>query len=238
MSEIQQVGPRAKHRVMIAVPSGDHVCTGFAHDLAQMVGQTVFNNPEIELRLVFNKGTLLQSQRTGLVYDALTNDCTHILWLDSDMRFPTHTIRDLIAWGQPIVGCNYATRRFPIKPTAMLDRETKLRLYTEPDSTGLVEVLGLGFGCVLMDLDVFRYVPQPWFNVEWHEDHFKGEDLYFCDKVRNSGIPVLVDQGLSQHIRHEGSWDYSHDHALAQRAEIQVKEAAPSADLELHDSPK
>ena len=44
---------------------------------------------------------------------ALAVDATHILWLDSDMRFPADTLGRLLARNRDIVGANYCARRFP-----------------------------------------------------------------------------------------------------------------------------
>lgn len=229
-------------KVLIAVPSGDQVAAGFAHDLAHLMAATALNAPGVNLRLAFNHGTLLPSMRTRLVYDAIAQKCSHILWLDSDMRFPPWALVQLLSHREPVVGCNYPTRRHPLRPTAFKDIEKPgERLYTEPGAAGLEAVAGIGFGCALIDVDVFTFLPQPWFNVEWFEKEtpagieggFIGEDLFFCNKLRTAQIPVLVDQDLSQHIRHVGSWDYSHDHALVQRDAMHAE--GPARDLQLHD---
>jgi hypothetical protein len=238
MSEVEQpTMPLAPIRVMIASPCGDQVSAGYAHDLAMLVGGTAFNRPDIEVRIAMEKGTLLPAMRTRLVYDALQHNCTHIMFIDSDMRFPPYLLGELLRHGEPIVGVNYIARRFPLRPTAFTSLDPIEPLWTEPESTGLVSVASIGFGAVLIDLDIFRYMPQPWFNVEWVEKllgerktgTFQGEDVYFCAKCVNAGVNVLVDQALSQHIQHEGSWEYSHDHALAQRDAIQFAKAQENA---------
>lgn len=242
------VAPAAP-KVLIAIPSGDSVKAGFANDLAHLMGTTLGSPVEISIRLTFNKGTLLPSQRTGLVYEAIQHGCTHILWLDSDMRFPPWTLLHLLQHEKPIVAANYVTRRAPIRPVTMKtmgDDRTNAdaeRCYTTPESSGLEAVAGIGMGCVLMEVEVFHYVPQPWFLLEWRElttaagiaSGYVSEDLYFCDKLRTAQIPVLVDHDLSKHIRHEGSWDYSHDHALVQRDAVHAE--SPARDLRLDDPP-
>lgn len=236
--------PRNDLRVMIAVASDDHVCAGFAHDLAMLVGATGFNRPDVELRLTFTKGSVLSALREDLVMDALGQDVTHICFIDSDMRFPPDALNRLLNHGEPAVGANYITRRFPLRPTAFVaEREV---LWTEQGSHGLVEVERMGLGFALLDMNIFKYLPQPWFPIHFVEKKigekmyrwYSGEDFGFYDKLRTTGVKVLVDQDLSQHIRHEGSWEYSHEHALAQRDAIQYAEALNAGDRNhgLHDA--
>jgi hypothetical protein len=236
---------RAPYYVVIAIPCGDQVDAGFAYDLATLTGSMAFNRRDVDLHIEMNKGTLLPSQRTGLVYAALALNATHILFLDSDMRFPPNLLHEMLEAKSPVVGVNYATRRFPIRPTAFLDELGEKRLYTTDESTGLVKVASMGLGATLIDMDVFRFVPQPWFPIEHYtkalpdgrEGHFfVGEDINFFNKLRTAGIDVLVHQDLSKHIRHGGSWEYSHDHALVQREEVQSAEVASGPDHVVRDA--
>lgn len=241
---------KATASVVIAVPCGDDVKAGMAHDLAVMLGQTVFNRPDIQITLRMDKGTLLPSQRSTLVREALGTGATHILFLDSDMRFPPETMVGLLARKVPIVAANYVTRRFPIQPVAFKSLDDDVvslesnRVWTEKDSTGLQSVGAIGMGVMLIDLDVFRYLEEPWFNIDWiardpegkKASGFRGEDMHFCDLARKAGIEVLVDHDLSQYVRHVGAWDYAHDHALTQRDAIEYAEAC-ARDNQLLNTP-
>jgi hypothetical protein len=71
----------------ILVPTRDFVNSGFAFDLARMVGYTI-GTTENRVVIYTSSGTLLSSQRQDLARDAIDAGCTHTLWLDSDMRFP------------------------------------------------------------------------------------------------------------------------------------------------------
>lgn len=247
MSELVQSAHqvKAKDYVFIAIPCGDQVSAGFAYDLAMLTGSMMFNRPDVDLHVEMNKGTLLPTQRTRLVYAAMAAGATHVLFLDSDMRFPPDTLHRLLQHKLPVVGANYATRRFPIRPTTFLDPKGEQRLFTDPESTGLVKVASMGLGVTLIDTDVFRFVPQPWFPIEHVMEqgpegmvgcYFVGEDISFFNKLRTAGIDVLVDQDVSKHIRHEGSWEYSHAHALVQREEVQA-EVGSGPDHVVHDAP-
>jgi len=162
---------------------------------------------------------------------ALKHDYNFILFLDSDMRFPRNTLLRLLARNEVIVGANYSTRANPVKPVTFRDDEDPDgRVYTEADSVGLEEVASVGFGCVLIDLDVFRALSRPWFNFEWDPKarNFTGEDVFFCRRARKElGQKVFIDHDLSHEIKHVGEWEYTLEHARELRDSAAPQQAAP-----------
>lgn len=213
-------------RVAVCLPAQDQVQTGFAYDLARLFGFTAARFiPNIvgQMHILISEGTLIAPQRANLVERAIERDCTHILWLDTDMRFPKDTLIRLLRQDEPIVGANYSSRRLPPKPTALTAIESEngegVPLYTEPESSGIVSVEALGMGVMLTHVDVFRKLPLPWFEITYieREGDYMGEDIYFCQKVRAAGYEVFVDQELSKQVSHVGSWEFEHDHTLAAR---------------------
>ena len=79
----------------ILVPTRDFVNSGFAVDLARLVGFTVGTSNH-KVVIYTSSGTLLSAQRQDLARDAVEAKCTHTLWLDSDMRFPKDSIIRLL----------------------------------------------------------------------------------------------------------------------------------------------
>jgi hypothetical protein len=218
---------RPKIRVAVSVPAQDEMKSGFAYDLARMMTATAHQRHEIELRLHFVRDTLLPRARHDLVAMALTTGCTHILFLDSDMRFPKDTLVRLLAHEEPIVGVNYTRRRPPFEPTAS-DAELK-PVYVEPGVEGLVPVVHMGLGVTLIDLDLFRQIPGPWFQIAHLAESGKyvGEDVYFMTLVREHGLSALVDNTLSREVTHLGEMEYSSDHSLDLRELARRNEEAP-----------
>lgn len=217
-------------RVLVGVPCHDLVAAPFAFDLASMCSATVVARKDIDLRLSTWQGTVIHAARRNLVKRALETDCTHILFLDSDMRFPRNTLVRLLSHGVPIVGANYSTRGTPSIPVSFRSSEnSKDRVYTEPDSTGLEAVDGTGFGVMLIDMEVFRALPQPWFSFEWKTpSHMVGEDLYFSRKARAElGLDTLIDHDLSKEVKHVGTHEYGIEDALASRELAAQADATP-----------
>ena len=205
-------------RVAICVPAQDFCAVGFAHDLARLAGFMGSTRPDVTVMLFTSRGTIIPQQRTELVKYALQADATHILWLDSDMRFPKETMNRLLAHNESIVGANYSTRRPPITPTAA--HPNNVHEYTTPESTGLVEVTRMGMGCMLVNMDVYKKMTAPWFALGYvpSANDFVGEDVFFCQKATATGFPVLVDHDLSKEIIHLGEFPYQFTHPLLARA--------------------
>lgn len=217
MSEIKTAQPKKPFRVAVSIPSGDDVKMSFAYDLSNLMCATAITRDDVELRLHNCKGTILHKSREELVFMALEHDYTHIMWLDSDMRFPRNALLRLLARDTYIIGANYPTRRWPCRPVTFADDEdASKRVYTEEGADGVEEVASIGLGCALIDLDVFRALPRPWFAMPWDEKsrHFIGEDVYFCRAARQHlGVPILIDHALSQEVAHVGEWEFRLSHA-------------------------
>lgn len=216
--------------VSICIPARDEVATGFAHDLAIMSARWYAAAPvgaSFNVHIV--NGTLIADQRAKLARMALTSGADYALYLDSDMRFPPYLLEKLVAHGKDIVACNYATRRLPVKTVAFSDFATLKCIYSH-DRTGLEEVDAIGMGAMLVKTEVFRKLPQPWFNVSYLPSGgmYVGEDIYFCKLAQAHGFKVFVDHDLSKDVKHIGKMEFTHDHAEACRADIpsDVDEAA------------
>jgi len=196
--------------------------TSFAYDLARAMS---FHTATTDDRVLLytSHGTLIASQRMELARQALEEKADYLLWLDSDMRFPKETIGHLILRDKPIVAANYATRRMPVKPVAMMDNNGEIgRVYTAPDSEGLQPVDYIGMGVMMVKREVFEKVEAPWFAIPYSTigNHYIGEDVFFCRKAREAGYEVLVDHDLSHQVKHIGTFEYSHEGAWAMKEQV------------------
>ena len=205
-------------KVAICVPCRDTVMTGFAFDLAKLCAyEGVTRCAKGGSLMIYQvPGTMIFNQRERLAEEALKDGADAILWVDSDMRFPKDALEILLSRDLPIVGVNATTRRFPVKPTALdIDPETNdLVKVNSKGKTGLEQVMGVGFGMVLIKKEVFQAAQKPWF---WFEQTDKGgtigEDIYFCAKAFDVGYQTVIDHDLSMHIRHIGTYEYGWDDA-------------------------
>lgn len=221
---LEQAADRPPLNILIAVPTNGRVHSAFAYDLAQLMGAaggTLIARDIAEVHLSLSEGTLIQAQRSDLVRNAIARHCTHILWLDSDMRFPVDLLHRFLSHRVPFVAANYSTRRLPeIQPTAYKSLLSRERLFTTETSTGLEEAEAVGFGAALVSVDLYRRLSQPWYDIPWSEDikGWVGEDIYFCRRVREElGEKILIDHDISKYVAHCGEMEFRPLHAVAYR---------------------
>ena len=91
-------------RVAVCVPVRDYVTAAFSFSLAMLLKKCGEAGLKTTLHMVM--GSEIASQRQQLALEALKTDCTHILWLDSDMRFPADILNNLLSHKRDIVACN------------------------------------------------------------------------------------------------------------------------------------
>lgn len=208
-------------KIGICVPARDQVETGFSFDFAKLVGYDTFNRcAKFEghsLHIYTMAGTLIFDQREKLAAEALKEGCDYIVFIDSDMRFPSDLIEVLLSRDVPIVGVNAVTRRHPVTPTAKVltkeevDGKTVYR-WSNIDSRGkkgIEEVTSIGFGACMIKKEVFEALPRPWFDAGWGPTGVVGEDVHFCVKAGDHGFATHVDHELSMFIKHIGIHEYS-----------------------------
>ena len=194
-------------KLSILVPTRDMVHTHFAFSLSQLYKTT---SDVIDTYLFFDSSSILLNQREKLIEEAKLINSDYVLWLDSDMVLPSTTAIRLLEHNQDIVGCNYLKRTKPLKPVAYKnigDWDSFLPLTIEEN---LVEVEGVGMGCILMKTEIFNKIRKPYFEFTYNEksDDWLGEDFNLLKKLRMVGYKVYIDTLLSSEIKHMGLYAY------------------------------
>lgn len=194
-------------KLSILVPTRDMVHTHFAFSLSQLYKTT---SDVIDTYLFFDSSSILLNQREKLIEEAKLINSDYVLWLDSDMVLPSTTAIRLLEHNQDIVGCNYLKRTKPLKPVAYKnigDWDSFLPLTIEEN---LVEVEGVGMGCILMKTEIFNKIRKPYFEFTYNEksDDWLGEDFNLLKKLREVGYKVYIDTLLSSEIKHMGLYAY------------------------------
>lgn len=198
--------------VGIVVPSGTTVHAHMAMSLARLVGHSLCC--QIPVILYNPQSSLVQRGCYMGTMEALADDCTHILFLDSDMVVPENTLTRLLEHDQEVVGAVYPTRAKPLQVAA---HQTEDRRWTSWELQEIAKGtkgggLTLGYkmpaGCLLVRSTVFDQLDQPWWDVVWSEalQDYVGEDYTFCDKLRAARIPFFIDTRLSAEIQHIGAF--------------------------------
>lgn len=139
-----------------------------------------------------------------------TNVYSHILFVDEDQLLPLNCIMFLINLNLQSVGLNY------VKKNPMLE---SIATAIEPDSRDVWRnqsisaedpkdlvprhVNCLGLGALLVDVEVFRKVPGPWFAFQTEKLSngssgrlMLGEDSHFCRAMLLQGIKTYIIPGM------------------------------------------
>lgn len=215
-------------KLRICIPSLDMVHMDFSMDLVNLIGHLFANPPpDFEgLQVSNERGSLVHMTREFMLTNAIQSESTHILFLDSDMRFPSDTVHRLLAHDLDVVCCNYGQRACPVySNTVGLDGRHVL---TSNESTGLEEILSAGFGVMLIKASALAEIPRPYFDTMWTEKEdgytMVGEDVFFCRKLGHHGIKICVDHDLSKEIGHIGQFVYTNQMAVETVEEAKSRE--------------
>lgn len=190
-------------KTMIAIPCLDNVPSLFMEKL---------------LALKRLPDTLIVTSRSSLIYDsrnllcqmAMDKGIERILWLDSDMTFDPDLMKRLSAdldAGCRMVSALCFTRKNPIKPVIYSETgykecddgsgrfntfSTCIEDYPKDE---LFEVKGIGFAATMMDVMVIKQVYDR-FGSPFSPINGFGEDLSFCRKCDELGIPMHCDSRI------------------------------------------
>lgn len=196
-------------KVAVCLSSNGMVHAAFTSSLVAMLAcateDSVLLNAESALNFINREGATGAARSIG---------CSHVLFLDSDMTFPPHTIDRLLDADRDIVGCRYPRR---VAPFAVLGRMLGAR------DGDYQEAIELPSGCLMIRTSVFDKLRAPYFrcpaieHVGYTTPELEGfdltgyeaptcmsEDYYFCQAARRAGFKVWADNALSLEIGHIG----------------------------------
>lgn len=143
----------------------------------------------------------IHEMRNNLCLRAMDLHCTHLLFLDADMRYPVDLIPRILQHEKEILGALCFKRWPPFCPTLYEGDEYNLTLMEEYEE-GLIEVTATGTACLLIDLQVLENIPFPWFEFSTGvRGETVGEDIGFCYKARDAGYKIHVDTTIkTEHL--------------------------------------
>lgn len=142
----------------------------------------------------------LDEKRNKCVRAFLDTDCTHLLFWDSDTVGAPGVIIELLKANKPVIAAVVYRKGGDHAPVFGYWQEDT-RMYRVPvpfDYNKILEVDIVGTGFVLIKREVFEQLEEPWF--QCYEKGNAWEDIYFCLKCKDAGIPIHVHTGL--HLGH------------------------------------
>lgn len=156
------------------------------------------NKSKYELDIILaENGYTIAENRNYLAVQALNKKCAYILMIDDDMTFEPSLIDDLISNKKDIIGVAYHPRTDMQGKLKFLDEThyIKLEQSTDPKYKKTFECHATGTGIILINCEVFRKTPRPWFAFETYETGCNklGEDWYFCKEAKEAGYKIFTD---------------------------------------------
>lgn len=215
-------------KLALCIPSLGEWKADFGYCLAQMcvyMASALFFEGEAREVLFIDKRTSnLPRSRQECLEDALLQDCTHALFLDTDQTFPMDTAHRLMRWKKSLVACNIPLKVLPSFPTARARGASVfgVPINSNGHQVGLEKVWRVGSGIMLIDLAILKEMPKPWFELRYNEkeQQFVGEDWFFCEQVQKAGHDIYVDHELSRLVGHVGNFQFTHGHIPAALEEL------------------
>lgn len=181
--------------ITVAIPSNRNIQPQTAECVLNMVAQRGDIHP-----VVASEGYTIAENRNYLAVQAVNNGSSHLLMIDDDMTFETALLDKLLAVKQPIVGVAYHPR-CDADRMKWLDETHHVSLdkTDDPKFKQPFKCHATGTGIVLIDCEVFKNVPRPWFDFEWQETGQckKGEDWWFCEKAAKHGYETWTEPNIT-----------------------------------------
>ena len=161
-------------------------------------------NSKAPILPLMEEGCNQLENRERLVRKAQNEQCTHLLFIDSDMYFESDILEKLMAHDKDIVGAEYAYRELPRR--SVIKSAANVTITEIPKE--LFKCYSIGGGLVLIKMSVFNKIETPWFHMPATEygSTAMGHDVFFCQQARKAGYEIWCDPTLS--IGHIGDYRY------------------------------
>ena len=157
--------------------------------------------------IVVWEGCNVHQARENIVMEVLKSDCTHVLFIDSDMVFEPDAAKILLERDRDIIGVDTNCRQLPLTSTVKIYDEQGNKIKIDQPN-GTIEVYAVGTGFMLIKMEVFKNLKHPWFMME-HDDKgnmLVGSDMWFCRLARRAGYKIYCDPTVE--VKHIGDFLY------------------------------
>lgn len=198
-------------KTLIAVPSHDMVHAEFTRALMNLdkpagTGFAMITN------------TLIYTSRNLIAQNAVNAGFDRVLWIDSDMIFPSDTLirlsadldegRDLVSAlcftrRETSVPCIHSDLTWEVKPDGWVN--TTADIYFDYPRDQVFEIAGCGFGCVMTSAALLKKMIDK-YGAPFYPLMGMGEDTTFCFRALQDGIKMYCDSRVK--IGHIGSKVY------------------------------
>lgn len=147
----------------------------------------------------FFYGYRIDQIRNLIAHSTLRYGYDYLFAIDSDVIPPQDTLAKLLSHQVDVVSGVYMSSHLPESPEIFKwtgnGGMTQCHIRELTSQKTLVPIAGCGFGCVLVDAEVFRRVPHPRFEYHVALDHNDtvSEDTDFALKCHRAGVKIYCD---------------------------------------------
>ena len=197
---------RKPFRLLIGIPCMDYLHVSFVESLNRLTIHLLREG--YNFRIEFLPGTLIYFARNKLACQAINENFTHLLFIDSDMVFDESIVETLLFSGKDFVCGAFQSRRPPYGSCifSSLKPIEKVKEYgMEP-----FRVAGCGMALTMISTDILRAVQSKYgdcFNPEKIDGVNFGEDTAFCWRANKIGAEIWCDPTARVgHVAHVPIW--------------------------------
>jgi len=187
-----------KSSILVAVTHTGNTVTGLEAKLSKWIYES-----EYKAELYFSYINPTYSNRnTVCKYFLEKTKHTHLLFIDSD-TIPFSNPLKMVKHDLDVVGGVYPMWRIDHFEWLAMDEMPDGQYKTTSKRKGLVEVDGLGAGCMLIKRKVLEAIKAPFADlIRENGTRSLGHDYYFCKKAKKKGFKVCADWDvLCDHVK-------------------------------------
>lgn len=147
-------------------------------------------------------------------------ECTHLMFIDSDIEFHENDIKRLVSHDKPIVGGVYLKKKFPY--TAVMNTVDEMHgslAKVKETGTGFLLIQRHVFNRMIERVNIPEYKPcsdeeqlpavHDFFRVGVVGETYLSEDYYFCHLAQMAGFDIWLDTELI--VKHHGKTVFPYD---------------------------
>lgn len=191
--------------IVLAIPnrsSASQINAELAYFIHGVGEEHLPESGDYDLKVSFSYLQPVDANRNKMVKNFLENeDNEWLLMLDNDV-VPPRDVLKMVDYGKKVVSATVTVKKQGVPhPVIVKQRDdgkfrrmTMEEYYDTVDDEGLVEVDGVGTGCLLIHRSVLETMEPPWFKFLYNEDGTLklGEDFYFGQRMREMDQPMYV----------------------------------------------
>lgn len=144
--------------------------------------------------------------RNLIIEAALSNDCTHVLFIDDDMAYRPDALMRLLQHDVDIVSGLYLSRSYPHVPMVFDVADESgacLPIYLMDGKSGIIPIVAAGFGFLLIKLEALKKMEKPYVRLGELDSEQWCDDIGFFNRARKAGIESYCD--LDCRVGHMGT---------------------------------